>query len=175
MNTELLPFPPLPPRSQTRPLKNRKWGCEVGNPGHRILTHSTGWRFLEKGSGEATICVKRGETAEIGKEALAQLAGHPCISPQILPSLSCNIPARTRGELNPIVLGSNCHRLPSVCRTEIRSPATRQRCLSHPCSPTAGYSLPSSCLRATKKNHSSILRDLSLKSGINNPGYNCSL
>lgn len=144
---ELLPFPPLPPCSQTRLLKNRKWGCEVGNPGHRILPHSVGWGFFEKVSGEATVCVMHGETASISKEALARLAGCPWISPQILPSLCCNIPARTHGELKPIVLGASCHRLPSILRSAIRSLGTRQRCLSQPQSPAAGPPLPRSCLR----------------------------
>lgn len=148
---ELLPFPLLPPRSQTRLLKNRKWGCEVGNPGHGVLPHSMGWGFFEKVSGEATVCVKRGETAAISREMLARLAGCHCISPQILPSLCCNIPVRTHGELNPIVLGANCHRLPSISQAEITSPATRQHCLSYPRSPTAGPSLPRSCLRDMQK------------------------
>lgn len=31
INMEPLPFSPLPPRSPTRPLEHRRWGCDVGN------------------------------------------------------------------------------------------------------------------------------------------------
>lgn len=79
---------------------------------------------------------------------VGQMPRHP--SPQILPILCCSIPAGIHGELNPIVLGASCHRLPSIRQAGIRE-ATGKRCPSHPECPTVGSSRPTSCLRDTNK------------------------
>lgn len=79
---------------------------------------------------------------------VGQMPRHP--SPQILPILCCSIPAGIHGELNPIVLGASCRRLPSIRQAGIRE-ATGKRCPSHPECPTVGSSRPTSCLRDTNK------------------------
>lgn len=79
---------------------------------------------------------------------VGQMPRHP--SPQILPILCCSIPAGIHGELNPIVLGASCHRLPSIRQAGIRE-ATGKGCPSHPECPTVGSSRPTSCPRDTNK------------------------
>lgn len=79
---------------------------------------------------------------------VGQMPRHP--SPQILLILCCSIPAGIHGELNPIVLGASCHRLPSIRQAGIRE-ATGKGCPSRPECPTVGSSRPTSCLRDTNK------------------------
>lgn len=143
------PSPPSPqPNAAAGKQKTGERGgkCRAAHP-----PPQRGLRFLWEGRRGGLALRERGERAEMGRDVLAGLDKCPGIPPlKSFPFSAAAFLRGIHGELNPIVLGASCHRLPSIRQAGIRE-ATGKCCLSHPECPTVGSSRPTSCPRDTNK------------------------